>query len=50
LRKQGVDYEELVFPNEIHDFLLHKTWLAAYSAAFDFFQRRLAASASMPSH
>jgi dipeptidyl aminopeptidase/acylaminoacyl peptidase len=52
LRKQGVEYEELVFPNEIHDFLLHKTWLAAYSAASDFFQRRLAASASTsaPTH
>jgi dipeptidyl aminopeptidase/acylaminoacyl peptidase len=47
LRKQGVDYEELVFPNEIHDFLLHRTWLAAYSAAADFFQRRLAASPSV---
>ncbi len=47
LRKQGVEYEELVFPNEIHDFLLHRTWLAAYSAAADFFQRRLAASQSV---
>lgn len=39
LRKQGVEYEELVFPNEIHDFLMHKTWLSAYSAASDFFDR-----------
>ena len=39
LRKQGVEYEELVFPNEIHDFLLHKTWLTAYTAATEFFDR-----------
>ena len=39
LRKQGVQYEELVFPDEIHDFLMHKTWVAAYSAAADFFGR-----------
>jgi dipeptidyl aminopeptidase/acylaminoacyl peptidase len=41
LRKQGVQFEELVFPDEIHDFLLHKSWIAAYSAAADFFHRRL---------
>ncbi|HKS68329.1 MAG TPA: prolyl oligopeptidase family serine peptidase [Candidatus Acidoferrales bacterium] len=37
LRKQGVHYEELVFPDEIHDFLRHKTWLAAYTASAKFF-------------
>ncbi|HEY6465655.1 MAG TPA: prolyl oligopeptidase family serine peptidase [Candidatus Acidoferrales bacterium] len=42
LRKQGVPYEELVFPDEIHDFLLHKTWIAAYKATADFFNRHLA--------
>jgi len=39
LRKQGVSFEQLVFPDEIHDFLLHRTWLAAYHAASDFFDR-----------
>jgi len=39
LRKQGVTFEQLVFPDEIHDFLLHKTWLAAYRAASNFFDR-----------
>lgn len=43
LRKQGVYFEELVFPDEIHDFLMHKTWLAAYHAAADFLDRKLAA-------
>jgi dipeptidyl aminopeptidase/acylaminoacyl peptidase len=42
LQKQGVEFEQLVFPDEIHDFLLHRNWVAAYSAASDFFDRRLA--------
>jgi dipeptidyl aminopeptidase/acylaminoacyl peptidase len=37
LRKQGVEFRLLVFPDEIHDFLLHRTWLAAYHATSDFF-------------
>jgi dipeptidyl aminopeptidase/acylaminoacyl peptidase len=39
LRKQGVSFEQLVFPDEIHDFLLHRTWLAAYHASVDFFDK-----------
>jgi len=42
LRKQGVDVEQLIFPDEVHDFLLHRNWLAAYAASFDFFTRKLA--------
>jgi dipeptidyl aminopeptidase/acylaminoacyl peptidase len=41
LRKQHVEVEELIFPDEIHDFLLHRDWLAAYSAGADFFERHL---------
>ncbi len=41
LRKQGVDVEQLIFPDEVHDFLLHRDWIAAYSASFDFFSRKL---------
>jgi len=41
LRKQGVEFQQLVFPNEIHDFLRHSTWLAAYHAAADFFDQHL---------
>jgi len=44
LRKQGITFEQLVFPDEIHDFLLHKTWLAAYRAASDFFDRHFKSS------
>jgi dipeptidyl aminopeptidase/acylaminoacyl peptidase len=39
LRKKGVEFEQLVFPDEIHDFLLNRTWLAAYHATADFFDR-----------
>ena len=41
LRKQGVEFQQLVFPDEIHDFLRHRTWLAAYHAASDFFDLHL---------
>jgi dipeptidyl aminopeptidase/acylaminoacyl peptidase len=40
LREKGVEIEQLVFPDDVHDFLLHKHWLAAYHAASDFFDRR----------
>jgi len=39
LRKQGVEFKLLVFPDEIHDFLLHRSWLAAYHATSDFFDQ-----------
>jgi len=41
LRKQGVEFEQLIFPDEVHGFLLHKNWLAAYRAAASFFDRKL---------
>jgi dipeptidyl aminopeptidase/acylaminoacyl peptidase len=41
LRQNGVEFEELVFPDEIHDFLVHGHWLKAYHAAEDFLERRL---------
>jgi dipeptidyl aminopeptidase/acylaminoacyl peptidase len=46
LRKQGVDVEQLIFPDEVHDFLLHKNWLAAYTASFDFLSRKLVRKSS----
>jgi dipeptidyl aminopeptidase/acylaminoacyl peptidase len=36
-----VEFQQLVFPDEIHDFLRQRTWLAAYHAASDFFDQRL---------
>jgi dipeptidyl aminopeptidase/acylaminoacyl peptidase len=41
LRKQDVDFKLLVFPDEIHDFLLHASWLKAYHAGADFFAQHL---------
>ncbi len=41
LRKRGVYYEQLIFPDEVHGFLLHRNWMAAYRAAADFFDRML---------
>jgi dipeptidyl aminopeptidase/acylaminoacyl peptidase len=41
LRKQHVQFEELIIPNEIHDFLMHQHWIQAYQATADFFARKL---------
>jgi dipeptidyl aminopeptidase/acylaminoacyl peptidase len=41
LRKQEVPFQQIVFPDEIHDFLLHSTWLRSYHAASDFFDHYL---------
>src|SRR5690242_12961618 len=41
LRQQHVAFQQIVFPDEIHDFLLHSTWLRAYHAASDFFDHYL---------
>ena len=42
LRARGVECEELVLPDEIHDFLRHASWLRVYTAASEFLDRRLA--------
>jgi len=41
LREHGVQFEELIFPDEVHDFLRHDTWLRAYHATAEFFDRKL---------
>ena len=41
LRKQGVQVEQLVLPDEIHGFLLHRSWLKVYTATFEFIQRQI---------
>ncbi len=41
LRKQKVEFEQLIFPDEIHDFLTHARWVQAYRATADFFERKL---------
>jgi dipeptidyl aminopeptidase/acylaminoacyl peptidase len=44
LRNQGVEFEQLIFPDEIHDFLKHEDWLRAYRASADFLDRHLKTS------
>jgi dipeptidyl aminopeptidase/acylaminoacyl peptidase len=41
LRAQKVHVEELIFPDEIHGFLMWKSWLRAYGAAEEFFAAQL---------
>jgi dipeptidyl aminopeptidase/acylaminoacyl peptidase len=41
LRAQKVPFEQIVFPDEIHDFLLWRNWVRAYGAGADFFDRVL---------
>jgi dipeptidyl aminopeptidase/acylaminoacyl peptidase len=42
LEAQGVRYEELVLPDEIHGFLRHASWLKADTATVEFLTRELA--------
>lgn len=41
LRQRDVHLEQLIFPDEVHGFLLHRNWVAAYKATADFFDRML---------
>ena len=41
LRKQNVEVEQLVLPDEVHNFLLHSNWLKTFNATFEFMERRL---------
>ena len=41
LRAQGVDFEQIIYPDEIHELLLHEDWLRAYHATADFFDKHL---------
>ncbi|UCH95880.1 MAG: S9 family peptidase, partial [Candidatus Aminicenantes bacterium] len=41
LKKQGVDCELLIFPDDVHSFLLHRNWVKAYKATASFFDRKL---------
>ena len=41
LRKQGVTFEQLVLPDEIHGFLRHDSWLRVFRASAEFFDKHL---------
>ncbi len=40
LRENHVAFEEIIYPDEIHDFLLWKDWVRSYKSAADFFNRK----------
>lgn len=48
LRKQHVPFKELIFPDEVHSFLLHRDWVAAYAATSKFFNQYLKVSPPAP--
>lgn len=41
LKAQGVEYEEIIYPDEIHDLLLWRDWVRSYDAGAKFFDRKL---------
>jgi len=41
LRRRHAPVEVLVLPDEVHDFLLYRSWLAAFQAAAGFLDRKL---------
>ena len=41
LRAHHVPFEQIVLPDEIHGFLMWKSWIHTYSATVDFFDRTL---------
>ena len=41
LRAQKVHVEEVIFPDEVHGFLMWKSWIKAYMAEAEYFDRKL---------
>lgn len=41
LRQRNVYFEQLVFPDEVHSFLLYRNWKNAYQATFEFMEKQL---------
>ena len=41
LRERGVHVEQLTFPDDVHGFMLHRNWVAAYRATAEFLLRHL---------
>ena len=48
LREHHVLFEQLIFPDEIHGFLMWKDWITAYKATADFFDRNLKSPNTKP--
>jgi dipeptidyl aminopeptidase/acylaminoacyl peptidase len=41
LRKRNVEVEQLIFPDEVHGFLLHRNWIRAFERSSEYFARKL---------
>ena len=41
LRAQHVPFEQMILPDEIHGFLMWRSWMRAYAATAEFFDRTL---------
>jgi dipeptidyl aminopeptidase/acylaminoacyl peptidase len=41
LRENHVPFEQMVLPDEVHGFLMWKSWIRAYGATAEFFERVL---------
>ncbi len=41
LRQQGVRFDEIIYPDEIHGFLLWRDWIRSYRAMQEFFDQQL---------
>ncbi|MGC2698086.1 MAG: prolyl oligopeptidase family serine peptidase [Candidatus Angelobacter sp.] len=50
LRRQNVDIEQIIFPDEIHDFLLWQTWVKGYKATAEFFDTKLQGATAHTDH
>jgi dipeptidyl aminopeptidase/acylaminoacyl peptidase len=46
LRRQGVEFEELVIPDDTHHFLKHANWLRVNHATAEWFEKKLAGPTS----
>jgi hypothetical protein len=46
LKTAGVPFEEIVIPDDIHDFLLWRNWLRVNRATTEFLERHLKPSAA----
>jgi dipeptidyl aminopeptidase/acylaminoacyl peptidase len=48
LRANDIPHELIVFPDEVHDFLIHERWLISFNAADAFLDRTLLRRAAAP--
>jgi dipeptidyl aminopeptidase/acylaminoacyl peptidase len=46
LKAQGVSYEEIIIPDDIHDFLLYRNWMRVDKATTEYLERKLKPAAA----